>query len=823
MFNFIYEAKLLENNRSNKSVKSNPGHDIKSTKPLEGAHSATKERYIREKYGALLYYDKSKHYKHIETENTPRSQKSLRNTFVEKTPQTPKKQKSLRKFFDRATPEKDKKSLEIQSLCSATVTSTLHSSQSDSQSVFLMPTTSREHAPIHPSGASSVCPTTKGARSQQRASKDRNMRQPDTDGGCSGNNSFNFDAPLDGFGDFNNSQSEQLSHSGRQEVKRTSSMLAKEVKNHTDPRREAFQQSKGSLDFDFENDDDDEDDESANPATTSDNNSQRGMRMSGSSSGVDYRPKLKAAKPAAAPRSGRVGMYSASSRGRSSSRVRDSTSVEPEKQDRCARNGTRTRRYSLTNGMITDGKESASASSRGSGSSRVRDSTSVESEKREGRARSVSRTRNGSVIDGVITKGKESASVSSRGRSSSRVRDSSSVEPEKQEGRRRSVSRTRKDFVIDGVITKGRESARERNASRSNTPREEVPNVSTRGASRTRSGSRTRYGTTPVPPTRASTKPSGRRGRSGGVVKLNGLQDDLNGSSGSLESEKSGNTESSTSRSSSRSSRRHESPVAEKGPTTPASSTRRSRSKNPRERRERSGSRTRISESLEAKAKLLADSRGRLKKEVPRPAVGLSEERKSLNDHLGLGGLTKPTSKGLATKSLQEVLVGSTRTTGGSGDASVGAHSLGAHSLGAHSLGSASRKKASTGDHRPKLRTSLSGPVGGLGRPLRNQEERMKDRRRSAICGKDGKGAKKREGRKSDIFASLDREKETVEMTAGPLMRQLPSRSKSDAIDRVARPLILRQGPTRSEFTGPVFGAGSGNTLRRGTTNTREV
>jgi hypothetical protein len=90
----------------------------------------------------------------------------------------------------------------------------------------------------------------------------------------------------------------------------------------------------------------------------------------------------------------------------------------------------------------------------------------------------------------------------------------------------------------------------------------------------------------------------------------------------------------------------------------------------------------------------------------------------------------------------------------------------------------------------------------------------MKEKRRSAICGRN-QGTGKREGRKSDIFASLDREKETVEVSAGPLMRQLPSRAKSSSTDRMVRPLIMRQGPTRSENTGPVFGVSSGNTLRR--------
>jgi hypothetical protein len=743
LLNLIYEAKLVENNRSNRSIKSNPADDTTTTKPLEGAHSATKERYIREKYGDLMYYDKSKHYKHIENDNTPR---------------TPKKQKSLRKFFDRATPEKDKKSIEINSLCSATVASTFHESNSDSQSVFTMPTSSREHAPIHPSGASSVCPTKKGAK------KDRNvaiqhqrtksfdsgsLRQPATDGGFPPDNSFNFDAPENGFGDFNNSESEQPSPTDRptrrgsqrggQTLSGEKSMLTKQAKIHSDPRREAFHQSKCSLDFDFENHNDDEDDDPTDPATVNEGG-QRGTPESlgnSNSSGLDYRPKLRAAKAAAAPRSGRVGMYSASSRGRSSSRVRDSTSVEPEKQERHGRSGSRARRDSLT---------------------------------------------------GVIGKGKESASASSRGRSSSRIRDSTSVEPDKQGRHARSGS------------------ARERNASRSYAPREEVPNVSSRGArTRSRSGSRTRDGTTLVPPPRASTKASSRRGRS---VKLKGKQDDLNASSGSLESEQSGNTESSTSRcSSSHSTRRNKSPVAEKGLATPASLTRRSTSNNPRERQERSASRTRTSEKVEARAKLLADSRADLSKEKKS-----SREAKSvLNTPLGLEGTTKPTTKRLVSKSLQEVLVGSARTEAGSGDASVGVQSL----------GSASKKKSLTGDYRPKLRATMSGPAGGLGRPLRTQEEIMKQQRRRSICGKDGSGVKKREGRKSDIFASLDREKETVEMTAGPLMRQLPSRGTSDSNNRMARPLILRQGSTRSEFTGPVFGASSGITARRGSKNSQ--
>jgi hypothetical protein len=175
---------------------------------------------------------------------------------------------------------------------------------------------------------------------------------------------------------------------------------------------------------------------------------------------------------------------------------------------------------------------------------------------------------------------------------------------------------------------------------------------------------------------------------------------------------------------------------------------------------------------------------------------------------LGLEGSTKPISKEVAAKTLRDVLVGSARTEGGS-DASVGVRSLDIPV-------SPSRKTRLAGNQRPKLRSSVSGPVGGLSRPLRTQEEVMKDARRRSICGKPNEGVKKREGRKSDIFASLDREEETVEMTAGPLMRQLPTRAKSESTDRMVRPHLLRQGPTRSENTGPVFGVGSGNTLKRG-------
>jgi hypothetical protein len=740
LFNVIYEAKLGEN-------RNNPAEDATTYKPLEGAHSATKGRYIREKYGDLLFYDKSKHYKHIENENTP------------KTP----KPKSLRKFLHRGTSGKDKESLEINSVCSATVTSTLDSANSDSQSLFMVPTSGRGHAPIHPSGASSVCPSLKG-RNQRLGTGDRKMALPQrlksfdlesSDGGL-GNNSFELDAPVNDFGDFNTSQSPlplpagQTKRSGSRSLSKQRSMLTKVAKDHTDPRREAFHQSKGALDCDFENDSDD-DNESAKPASQklpSNNGSQRGMRTNlggSSSSGLDYRPKLMAAKAPPASRRGRVGMYSASARGRSSSRARDSSSVEPEN--------------------------------------------------RVSRTRSLSTTRNDSAIDDrVVSKGKESA----RERNASR---SNAAREEVTSGRTRSVSRSR-----DGT----RSVSRTRDG--------------TRSASRTRDGtrsvSRTRDGTRSASRTRVSTRPSSRRGRSVKAVELPGVLDDLKGDSESVRSEASGDTESSTSRSS-RSSRRleAESPVAEIEPAKRAASTRRSRSKNPRERsrsknprerRERSVSLTRTAGSLEAIAKLRSESRGRLQIELCRPDPDLSEERNSsraakilLNSPLGLEGSTKPSRK-LSTKSLQEVLVGSALTEGES-DVSVGVRSLESF-------------------QKPKLRATLSGPNGGLGRPLRTQEEVMKDRRRRAICGrpgeKRGEGVRKREGRKSDIFASLDREKETVEMTAGPLMRQLPSRAKSDASDKRVRPHILRQGPTRSENTGPVF-PGSGNTVRRGSTNSK--
>ena len=68
----------------------------------------------------------------------------------------------------------------------------------------------------------------------------------------------------------------------------------------------------------------------------------------------------------------------------------------------------------------------------------------------------------------------------------------------------------------------------------------------------------------------------------------------------------------------------------------------------------------------------------------------------------------------------------------------------------------------------------------------------------------------KRESRRSDIFASLDREEFEANVNEGPLMRRAaPMRSKSTQEDKKVRPLILRQGPTRSSsfFGNPLPGS----------------
>jgi hypothetical protein len=423
-------------------------------------------------------------------------------------------------------------------------------------------------------------------------------------------------------------------------------------------------------------------------------------------------------------------------------------------------------------------------------------------------------------------------STAARRRSSSRGSDSSSVEPGKREGCRRSVA-------IGGVVitpTKGKESARERNAFRGSFNREgDDTSVSTR-PSTTRSVSRTRDGT-PSEGSGKTESSSSRRGRrSVTPVELHDMQDDLNGSSGSLKSEGSDKTESSTPSTPStpcnnRSSRRHrpesKSPVTQKEPVKnqPASRTRRSRSNKPREIRERSVSSTRSSESIEAKVNTPDEVRER---RVSRTRSSESIEAKvnkprEVRERSVSSTRSSESIEVEANKpcEIRERRVSRTRSSG-SNEAKANMHrEIRERSVDWTRSGESIEVKAkttqSTDYQKAKLRSSLSAPVGGLARPLRSQDEVMKDnRRRSAICAR-SEGTGKREGRKSDIFASLDREKEAVEISAGPLMRQLPSRSKSSSTDRVGRPhpLILRQGPVRSENTGPVFGASSGDTTLR--------
>ena len=122
-----------------KSLSNSPGAaDAVNIKPIQGAHVATRERFIRQKYVDLYFYSKSSHYKHISVATAKK-----RATVRRKPPQSPGKaaRKKLSKFLRSGNSEEEVlKGSKSASGCSTTVGNTVSTPRSDAtKSVHSMP------------------------------------------------------------------------------------------------------------------------------------------------------------------------------------------------------------------------------------------------------------------------------------------------------------------------------------------------------------------------------------------------------------------------------------------------------------------------------------------------------------------------------------------------------------------------------------------------------------------------------------------------------------------------------------------------------------
>jgi stromal membrane-associated protein len=122
-----------------KSLSNSPGAaDAVNIKPLQGAHVATRERFIRQKYVDLYFYSKSSHYRHI-SDATAKRKANIRL----KPPQSPGKaaRKKLSNFIKSGNSEKEfLKGSKSASGCSTTVGNTASTSRTDAtKSVHSMP------------------------------------------------------------------------------------------------------------------------------------------------------------------------------------------------------------------------------------------------------------------------------------------------------------------------------------------------------------------------------------------------------------------------------------------------------------------------------------------------------------------------------------------------------------------------------------------------------------------------------------------------------------------------------------------------------------
>jgi hypothetical protein len=237
-------------------------------KPVDGLHGASNYRFVKEKYVDLAYYSEQAHYNHVNEKELP------------KTPNSPTKGASLSLFIKKGQSDVVKKGSGSKSVCSATVDSTL---DGDSRSLCQFSTKNIDLTPKY-NGSS--------ASSLQSSCGSLDFRQRDR--GDSGN--FMEEA--------------------------NKSMLIKKPGIHNDPRRAAFHQSKGNLDFSMAEGDDDDIPEDSNEI-------EQDLRLNTSSKDVKKSKKrisVLASKSIPAPRlpqNKRMGLYSVNQRGRSSSRTRD--------------------------------------------------------------------------------------------------------------------------------------------------------------------------------------------------------------------------------------------------------------------------------------------------------------------------------------------------------------------------------------------------------------------------------------------------------------------------------------------------------------------
>jgi hypothetical protein len=256
----VYEADLVANPAAESMVK-----------PQDGLNGASNYRFVKEKYADLAYYSKQAHYNHV-------NEKEL-----QKTPKSPMKGASLSMFIRKGQSDVMKKGSGSKSVCSATVDSTLDSS--DTRSLCQFSTKKLDLTPKYNGSTASSLQSSCG-------SLDFRPR----DRGDSGN--FMEEA--------------------------NQSMLIKKPSIHNDPRRAAFHQSRGNLDFATAEGDDDDIPEDSNEI-------EQNMRLNTSSKDVKKSKKstrisVLASKSIPSPRlpqNKRMGLYSVNQRGRSSSRTRD--------------------------------------------------------------------------------------------------------------------------------------------------------------------------------------------------------------------------------------------------------------------------------------------------------------------------------------------------------------------------------------------------------------------------------------------------------------------------------------------------------------------
>lgn len=423
--NGIYEATLQKAIQQHSKNDSADGPAV-NIKPLAGAHMATRERYIRSKYVDLYYYHKPAHYDYLSRLQQQQQQQYAKQQQSTSSSQSSTMQSPLKKLGMFLS--NDKASI-LTRVGSKSVNSSTYGSSGDDKSFASAPvlsTVSSKSSSVNSSGSESqsVCVQLSATKQLKKG-----RRPLDLNGSNVGKmnsyddstQSLKFDGATgraggkgrprsfsNGSGSYNNSFNTSSSNSvdmnGSQEKLPTGSghnhFLEKQAPHHKDPRRTAFHNSKNGFDV--------------SPEELADDSDHNQKPKSAS------RPHLVSATPTRNSNSNsRINLYSHGARERSSSRSRRrNASLEKGKRHRSSSRGTR------------DKKESSAGGKSGTRG-------------RRGRSRSANKDHD-IITAGVTQKTRERSESRTRARSSSRQRGSGPSVPNLRHSRGQSRSRQAK-------------------------------------------------------------------------------------------------------------------------------------------------------------------------------------------------------------------------------------------------------------------------------------------------------------------------------------------------------------------------------------------